>query len=85
MIRLSWAQLVVTLVVSVVIVAGLTYAAVLRSIDSSNSYKKGYEQGAWHALLYYDTVGEWPNQKWRNEHLRDSLQTEEDILETLSG
>jgi len=82
--KMTWNQLVVTLVVSMTTVVVLTYVYVLRSTDSSDSFKEGYEQGAWHTLLYYSTVEEWPSQYWRYNHYKDDLQTEEDLLETIN-
>jgi hypothetical protein len=64
------------------------YLRYLEMIDGEtenkpDKYLDGYENGAWHTLLYFKATGEFPSYAWRHEHLYDDLQSEQDITNTL--
>lgn len=47
------------------------------------AHEKGYEQGIWHAQLYYEATGNFPTEDWVARHEGDKLYYEEEILRTL--
>jgi hypothetical protein len=62
-----------------------TYFAATHNTPPSElpGFADGYEQGAWHTLLYYKATGRFPDRAWRERHMQSDLQTEADIEDSL--